>query len=378
MKKWQKIGLACAVLFVIYLAAIAALVWHHYSLQFAHIRWKLDPILAYGASLQHDQPAVDAQGHVYLCLRGEAVCLNPDGGERWRSPYLLNYANVCHEVTPDGRLALCETLADNSGSTTRYHGVVTVISSRGQRLWQQPVEYKGDMRGNNVSGQYVFVMDEQTLYAFSLTDGTLAWELAIPATDNNMWPQVDRAGNLYYATAQSELVMVSPAGEEMWRRALPGCATYLPTPTDLGLVYVIDSANNLSAVSSEDGRLVWQLPLPSINYGTKYYYYGQTQAVANAAGQVCVVGLGGGLMLFDPRGQQLYQYDRLNWVGMVPALSSSGVAYLQDNKHGLLAIGPDGQVRWRNPTLASSQAQPQLAGGNLYVMHDGVLYALEP
>jgi len=379
MKKWQKIGLACAVLFVIYLVAITGLIWHHYQQKHAHVRWRLDPVIEFGAGLDHHQPAVDARGYVYLCLDNEVACLNPDGTARWHMPYLLSYANVCHEVTADGRLALCETLYDNSGQTPRYHGMITAISSDGRRLWQQPIEYKGDLRGNNVSNRHLYVIDEQALYAFSLVDGTLDWELAIGPTLDEMWPQVDPAGNVYFATDQSELVMVSAAGEELWQRSIPGCADYLPAPTGQGIVYTLDSAGNLSAVACDDGRLIWQQPLAGgARHGNKFLYLGQSHVVANATGQACVLTATGGLTLFTPQGQQLYQYDQLNWIGAAPCLSDTGITYLQDREAGLLAIGPDGQVRWRNSTLTSSQAQPILAGGNLYVMHDRELFALSP
>jgi len=363
--------LTCSALALVYLALMGGWLWQRYRVEHAHVRWSLE-----AGPMQHTQHGVSDDGTVLLCADSGVIALSPRGRELWRCPYSAQSPWVCYEPVPGGGIIICQTTYDYASQSTALTGSMYLIRPDGLIEWEMPFDFDGNFQGNNVTAELSLFLDGRMLAAHSLRDGRRAWTVETGGTHDNIWPQVDSAGNTYFTTLGNELVSVSPEGEVRWRTAIPDCASALPAVSGACVIYLATADGLLHAIG-DDGQERWQRQLGPPG-GGGYIHYAEPRSAANSHGTVCVVSELNGLYVYASDGRLQCTYEGLLRSPTAPAISDEGMVYVQD-LDGLIAIGPDGQVLWRNATLSETQAQPQLGpDGTLYVMHEDTLYALGP
>lgn len=364
--------LTCSALALVYLTLMGGWLWHRYRVERAHVRWSFE-----AGPLQHVQHGVGDDGTVLLCASTEVIALSPRGRELWRCHYSGQSPWVCYEPVPGGGVIVCQTTYDYAAQSTALTGSMYLISDDGLIEWEQPFDFDGNFQGNNVTAELSLFLDGRMLAAHNLRDGRRAWTVETGGTHDNIWPQVDPAGNVYITTLSNELVSVSPTGEVRWRTAIENCAPALPAVSGAGVIYLATPFGELIAVG-DDGEVRWQRQLLGA-LATETGYGFEPSLAANSSGTVAAVFGASALYVLELNGVEKYRYRELRVVPMPPAIADDGTVYLQDLS-GVTAIGPDGSVLWRNESLgAVGSCQPQLGpDGTLYVMHEDKLYALAP
>ncbi|MEJ6394897.1 PQQ-binding-like beta-propeller repeat protein [Gymnodinialimonas sp. 2305UL16-5] len=261
--------------------------------------------------------------------------------------------------------------ASLSGSLTPiWSANIGAGNSRRNRITADPVAADGR----------VFTLDATAgLVATSLTNGGTLWSTDLqPAFDRNGAVSggglAVSGGRLFATTGFGELVALDPAsGGVLWRQRLDAG---IGAPTVSGdTVYIVSRNNQAWALSTENGRINWQIPAnrasallsggaaPAVGNGLVVFPFGSGELVGASiatGNQRWVTNVAGG--------RTGVAYANINDITGDPVLSG-GRLYAGNQSGRVVALDPSqGQRLW---TADDGAYSPVLvAGGNVFYVSD--------
>ena len=325
-----------------------------------------------------------------LALPGQiksAPVLGPNG-----TIYVVTHSGMLLSISPDGR---------------EYWRAVL----GGASVWGHSLPVLGPQ------GRLYIVYDGE-LMAFE-SDGTLAWTFFKSGAGSlTARPAVDVDGTVYLMTNNSNLVAVSPEGDERWSQEL--CQVYgggtWPGPVvgSDGIVYGVCHGEDIYALDAETGTILWsyhtndRMESSPVAGEDELVYFVSTggwvyamQPDGHPRWQTSVAGPQGYIQMVDaplvrgpdgyiyaaPRHGSIYALDPVNgeiiWsaavggqgIGMNPVtVSAGGSVYARNLSGTLFGISPTGEMRWQvepegeafsfSPPACSSEGQLYLGVGD--------------
>lgn len=212
--------------------------------------------------------------------------------------------------------------------------------------------------------------NDGVLHALDPVTGADRWSIDIGSGsggDLSTSPLVLPDGTILQGTGGTELVAVSPAGELLWRQALPDRPTS-PVTVDGRRVYVGDRGSGVTALDIGPGthRLVWTVDTGSSSYGS---------VVTDGSGRIYTT-TGSSLVAVDDRGdagEVAWTADPGDDITEVSAgLGPDGTALLGTNGGTEWAHHPDGSLAWTAPRVITYSSPGVTADGLAYVAdHSG-------
>lgn len=242
--------------------------------------------------------------------------------------------------------------------------------SRRQRITASPV----------VANGVVYTLDSDAGVTATTTSGQTVWE-------RNVRPETDKdgqatgggiayhEGRLYVSLGYGSLVaMDATTGQEIWRQALEGTGSGAPTIVN-NIVYVTSGDDRGWAVSTEEGRVLWQIiaspdannvlgaPAPAVADGLAIFAFG--------SGEVQAVFQRGGLRRWDATVAGLRPGTALGNVGDVTAqpIVSGRTVYVGNQSGRTVALDSQSGARlWTANDGAVGNIVP--TGGSVFIIND--------
>jgi murein DD-endopeptidase MepM/ murein hydrolase activator NlpD len=281
--------------------------------------------------------------------------------------------------------------------------------------WQPPTEYIWDQRVDTSPGvkwtrpftssnsilagllisDTLAVADRDRLLALNAETGRVQWSRPISATAQQAIVD-DAHTTVYLTTISNTLQAIDERGELVWQKPFTSTARSILLPLPGGGVIAHDGRDliGLSAAGDQLWR-VENVPSPIdwlVDHGDLLFTVGgdhpalyrltpsgQLNQIAALGGQLATVG--DHLLLYAPAAlyrlsdtpQLLQQFDRARYgEGSFVATSDGGVIIAHNGVNGrrLIALRPDGSLRWDRSIQAMTGSAPQLIAikGEVYAM----------
>ena len=212
------------------------------------VLWHIDGLV----DSSSEEPAVAADGTVYVRNYHELVAISSSGGIRWRRP--VETGGGTPAIGPDGTIyAVSSKLADTPSRTN-----LLAFSPDGHRKWRLGFKRdtgfaQGPIVGNRGD---IYVSDNHRVYAIS-PRGALrwTWEPDEPVEGLGLYGPAQGPDGTLYVSAAGVLCAVKPTGSEAWcRKATAGAAFPVVSPAD-GHIYV--SFGRRMVAFDSGGRHLW-------------------------------------------------------------------------------------------------------------------------
>jgi outer membrane protein assembly factor BamB len=240
-----------------------------------------------------------------------------------------------------GRIA---TGADGSIFFITRDGVLHGLDSAGKEIMHR------DAAGSSpavLSDGTVVAMASNTSLGAIAPGGSTLWNLEIGKSEGPLAV----SDSAIYAAAGVDLASVSTSGALNWRVGV-GSVTTAATTAD-GIV-VASSRGAVTALAS-DGAVLWTFQ-PEGGFAGSLAY----------ADDVIYAGSGsGGVYAIDSRtGNPIWHVNRSHAVTAGPAVAPSGTIFAGTASEAIYGINPDGQIRWKDPTLKPGDAGLTVLGND--------------
>ena len=230
-----------------------------------------------------------------------------------------------------GRIAVG---ADGSIFFITRDGVLHGLDASGKEIMHRAAD--GSSPAVLPDGTVVAMSSKTELGAFA-PDGTTLWHVEIGESAGAL-AATDRA---IYASAAGDLVSLSPSGTVNWRVNVGPADTAAPIPDGV----VVGASRGAVTALAADGAAVW----------TFWPDGGFSGSVAYADDVVYAGSSAGGVYALDARsGNPLWQANAPHAVTAGPAVAPSGTIFAGDD--AIYGVSPDGQPRWKKPTLRPGSA----------------------
>lgn len=279
---------------------------------------------------------------------------------------------------------------DGSAYTVDAFGQVMAFSlDRGSRRWSRDSSPRSD-RAGQVGGGAAY--DGGTLYvasgmaeimALDPANGEIKWRASMPAPARGAPAVAD--GRIFLPTIQNQLVALSTEdGRLLWThraQSVTAVPLGLPTPAVSGGIVVCGfGAGELSGMRAEDGRVAWTEVLTVANRNPMAEVAGIHASPSVSEGRVVALGMGGLTVCVDLRsGRKIWEREV---GGTSSAWISGNWVFLVTSEEQLACLGrDDGRVRWvtelapprtgRRPPPRAQWCPPVIAGGRLYIAGSG-------
>jgi len=230
-----------------------------------------------------------------------------------------------------GRIA---TGADGSIFFITRDGVLHGLNSAGKETLHR--DAGGSSPAVLPDGSVAAMSSRSELAAFG-PDGAALWHLEIGESAGPL-AATDRA---IYASAGADLVSVSTSGALNWRVSVGPVTTAATTPDGV----VVGTARGAVTALASDGAVVWTFT-PDGGFSGSVAYAGEVVYAGSASG---------GVYALDLRtGNPIWHVNSAHAVTTGPAVALSGTIFAgADTIYG---VSPDGQLRWKDPTLKPGEA----------------------
>jgi outer membrane protein assembly factor BamB len=324
-------------------------------------------------------PAV-VDGEVYVGSGDNNVyCFSETTGAKVWSYPTGSYASATPAVV-DGRVFV--------GSADGY--IYCLDAAGGSQIWNFSISQSNQLGGSSgisptVSEGYVYVESEQgNVYCLNASDGSNVWNYTTSANALNASPAVD-GGYVYVGNNHGDVYCLNAAdGSEIWNFTTGG-AVRSPAAAN-GYVYVGSADGNAYCLRASDGIKVW-------NYTTEYnsngpahgYYWGNAVSDPAVAGGFVYVGSSDFMVycLDAASGSKIWNFTTKAEVYSAPAVAAGLVFAGSYDGNAYCLNASDGSQVWSyqagvfSPVdAAGSASSPVIADGFVYVVGNGVLYAL--
>ena len=230
-----------------------------------------------------------------------------------------------------GRIA---TGANGSIYFITRDGVLHGLNSAGKETMRRDAD--GSSPGLLPDGTVVAMSSKSELAAIGPGGATL-WNLEIGESAGPL-AATDRA---IYASAGADLVSVSTSGSLNWRVSVGPVTTAATTPDGV----VVGTSRGAVTALASDGAVVWMFTPDG----------GFSGSVAYADDVVYAGSAGGGVYAIDLRtGDPIWHVNSAHAVTTGPAVAPSGTIFAGSDM--IYGVSPDGQLRWKDPTLKPGEA----------------------
>ena len=333
-----------------------------------------------GALSAPSSPTV-VDGYVYVGSGDQNIyCFDADTGTKVWSYPTGDYASSTPAVA-DGRIY--------AGSADGNIYCLDALS--GEKLWAFSVRQPGQSRGSaesapTVVGDRVFVESGAgDVFCLNVADGSLVWDFSTGADASNPSPAVD-GGYVFVGNLEGNVFCLDAAdGIKVWNYSTGG-SVRSPTVAD-GCVYVGSADGNAYCLRASDGDKVW-------NYTTEYnsngpshgYHWGNTVSdPAVSDGKVYVGSSDFQVFCLDAAsGSPIWNFTTNAEVYAAPAVAGEYVLAGSYDGNLYCLNASDGSEVWSypvgvySPTNAGGSAgSPAIVDGVVYVVGNGVIFALE-
>ena len=219
--------------------------------------------------------------------------------------------------------------------------------------------------------------------AINSTNGLSKWCKLMHADVSQSSPAVAADGTIVVGDRSNILTAINPDGTTKWEliQSREGDIRSSPTIAPDGTIYfgytgLSGSFGVVTAVKPEDGTVKWQYVTGSPIYSSP--------ALA-PDGSIYIASRDGVLHSFLPDGTRAWKFDTAGGITTFssPAIGADGTIYL-GTATGLVAVNPDGTLKWYCPTGGSSEdSSPAIAtDGTIYVgskvAKQKTLFAVKP
>ncbi len=275
----------------------------------------------------------------------------------------------------------------HKGGSARHVGAHGALSGAPQRMWSASIG-AGNSKRNRltaapvVSGGRVFAMDAHAQVTALTTGGGLVWQADLTAEFDKNAAEVSggglaaSGGRLFVTTAYGELAALDAgSGAVLWRQRFDAPVIGAPT-VEGGAVYAVGRDGTAMAVSTENGKILWQVSgvrAPSGMVGTG------SPAVADglvvfpfASGEVAAIDAGEGVKTWGAavagqRTGRAYASGMADLTG--DPVIAGGVAYIGSAAGRTAAF--DAATGARLWTAGEGAMNPPLVvGGSVFVVND--------
>lgn len=347
---------------------------------------------------------------------GENTDLGTLGAELWR-------------INLSGQLQSAP-IVDSDGSIyiVTSSGVMLSIDPSGKELWRVVLGGASVTRNYSLpilkSDKHLYIVYDGELLSIT-KNGTLAWSFSKPLDGMlTAQPAIGLDGTIYLMTNNSNLLAVSPEGNELWSQSLcqvMGGGTWPgPAVGSDGTVYGVCKGEDIYALDPKSGIVLWtyhsndQMESTPIAGDNGLVYFASTggqviamQPDSNPRWQNSVAGSPGyiqmidapvvrgpnGLIFVTPRHGSIYALEpktgEILWsakiggqgVGINPvAVAVDGSVYARNLNGELFCISPSGDVHWQiDPINEGLHFSPPATGshGELYLGIENQLIAFQ-
>jgi outer membrane protein assembly factor BamB len=228
----------------------------------------------------------------------------------------------------------------------------------------------------------IYVFFGRVLYAVS-SAGALQWSFTADRFSETT-PAIGLDGSVYVTTTQ-ELYSLSRNGKKQWRFDFdkPGCGFSSPVVADDGTILVSCRWGALY-VLNPDGKLKWRYGSKNVGvFEPAVGRDGVVYAGVRESGSTPCSALDH-LCAFDHTGRPIWKIETDGWIIGAPVIAADGTIYVISSwaYRPLYAVDPEGRVKWKFNTAPGHPASvpPTLASdGTIYLGSDnGMLLAIGP
>jgi outer membrane protein assembly factor BamB len=334
-----------------------------------------------GALSAPSSPAV-VDGYVYVGSGDQNIyCLDAATGKNVWSYPTGDYASSTPAVA-NGRVY--------AGSADG--NIYCLDASSGEKLWNFSVRQPGQSRSSaesspTVVGDRAYVESGAgDVFCLNAADGNMVWNFSTGTYASNPSPAVD-GDYVFVSNSEGGVFCLDAAdGIKIWNYSTGGFVRS-PTVAD-GYVYLGSADGNAYCLRASDGAKVW-------NYTTEYnsggpshgYHWGNTVSdPAVVYGKVYVGSSDFKVFCLDAAsGGPIWNYSTNAEVYAAPAVAG-GCVFAGSYDGNLYCLNvSDGSEVWSFPagvfspvSAGGSVGSPAIAGDAVYVVGNGVLYALGP
>ena len=306
-------------------------------------------------------PAIGDDGTVYVGSSDfNLYAINPDGTQKWAFQ-TEGSVSSSPAIGDDGTVyvgsADFNLYAINPDGTQKW----AFLTGGGIRAFSSPAI--------GADGTVYVGSDDFNLYAIN-PDGTQKWVFATGSPVRSS-PAIGTDGTLYVGSPDFNLYAINPDGTQKWAFPTFGGVFSSPAIGADGTVYVGSTDSNLYAINP-DGTQKWILGAQDVGLPP-------TAVVSSPAIGVdgtIYVGAdgpsspesGGFLLAINPDGTLKWPFFTLNDVRSSPAIGADGTVYVGSFDGNLYAINPDGTQKWAFQTSSGVFSSPAIGA-------DGTVYA---
>jgi len=294
------------------------------------------------------------------------LAINPDGSEKWRTPFQDNYP-VWHPVMgSDG---------------TIYQGTsknLFAINPDGSLKWTFYTDYNiatfiAPDGSINAWGRYKFYRIEP--------DGTERWSFKCSGSHFMSSPAIDVDGTIYICNSDNFLYAVNPDGSEKWNTRIGNCRSCPAIGKD-GVIFVgssyFNSTGNLFAISRE-GSILWRYDTGieyvdrnsvAIDYDNNIYFCADIGRSSYDFGYIYSI---------RSDGTERWMQGIESELDSSPAIDQNGTIYFNSADNYLYSLNSDGRFNWTYHTdFESSDISPVIGDDGTIYNGDGFLFAINP
>lgn len=240
-------------------------------------------------------------------------------------------------------------------------GTVRLTVADRTPVWQQQAGSSLALTPAVADDGNIYYRSPTVLYAIT-GDGTPRWNRSVASSTS--YPAVDAAGNVYLVAGLS-LVSYDPGGGLRWSMPLSGPFVTAGSPAIAATGRIYLATRDTLLAFGTDGSVVWRTGMPGL---------GTSSSPAIASDGTVYVALGPGCLsaVRPADGSVAWSYCGGGGTASgAPAVGGDGTVYFGTGLD-LLAVRPDGSLKWRIGVGAPPTASPAIGpDGTVYVTTNG-------
>jgi len=308
-------------------------------------------------------PAMAADGTIYFGNRAKSLAaLKPDGTRKWNFNTSNGPVDSSPAVGKDGTIYV-------AGTDSYFYAV----NPDGTLKWKNLMEYGTGSSPSIAADDTVYICAGFSLYAYK-PDGTQKWQPHTFANAITWSTDQGPDGTIYVLPTDNRLHAIDPTdGHEKWVSFSGGSFNSPQTIAPDGTIYIGGKSDNkLYALNPADGTMKWSYPTA----GTVSYSPG-----LGADGTI-YTGVSGAPMVYaiKPDGTLKWSYDTSSVnvsVSFSPSIGADGTIYIGSNSSNMMALTPDGKMKWTLTTNGNITSPPTIGGDNvMYLASGSKIYAI--
>ncbi len=305
-------------------------------------------------------PLLDSEGNIYVgCSDGLLYSLKSDGTSRWTfksdgelssdlfmlsdgTIYVYSGNDTLYALNPDGSLKksyqkldsfVPPAIGDDGSIYAGEEYQVKAYNKNGEEQWR--IVTRRQIVNVVAAGTGTIYATAGTQITAINPDGSTKWSNFLDKEDGSLYiPAADKNDNIYVCTSGSNFYGFDNHGNQLWKKTLYLPANVSPSIGSDGTVYIC--AESTLFAFNPDGSLNW-------NYRIKGFRNLSGPALA-PDGTVYVSA--GDFLYAMKNGKEQWNFNPEDNISKKPAIGKDGTIYVSTDNGGLLALTPDGTLKW--------------------------------